>query len=112
MDLQAELASKLGLGIPKQVDNTDAKSTISDWDTESLQQDNISISSKQRPADTQSIASKRSRKSTRSKNSRRDESTISETASISSSRDRTKSIDNKKSVKKQKKETKMNGIIS
>ena len=112
MDLQAELASKLGLGIPKQVDNTDAKSTISDWDTESLQQDNISISSKHRSADTQSIASKRSRKSTRSKNSRRDESTISETASISSSRDRTKSIDNKKSVKKQKKETKMNGIIS
>lgn len=112
MDLQAELASKLGLGIPKQVDNTDAKSTISDWDTASLQQDNISIASKQRQPDTQSIASKRSRKSTRTKNPRRGESTISETASISSSRDRTKSIDSKKSAKKQKEKAKMNGIIS
>ena len=110
MDLQAELASKLGLG--KQFispgsshldDDSDVKSMASEWDTESMHQDNVSIASskksKKKTADTQSIGSKRSRKSKRGSSVKADTESI--TSSSKGRHDhRTKSIESRKSLKK------------
>ena len=99
MDLQAELASKLGLGKPGITSNNmhddEVKSMSSEWVTSSVQQDSISIASskksKRKSADAVSIASKRSNKS------KRGSSMNTDSVNQKGKHGRTKSIESMKS---------------